>query len=139
MCPHSFLGVHVDVGPEPVVSADGHQREIEWAVLRTDVGKAAGVAGVAAEVGTVVRTGEDPGRPESRVTGEESPGKVPGRSAHQIQIVDGTALPPIQFDDSPGRDAPLTQVSSDTEGHEERRTLSASEGKHRVEVEMVVV
>src|SRR5581483_3461190 len=119
MCPHSFLGVHVDVGPEPVVSADGHQREIEWAVLRTDVGEAAGVAGVAAEVGTVVRTGKHPGRPESRVTGEESAGKVPGRSAHQIQVVDGSALPPIQFDDSLGRDAPFTQVSFYTKRHKE--------------------
>ena len=69
MGPDSFLGVHMNVGPRFVVGADRQQGEIERPVLRSDLGEATGVSGVATEVRATGRPEDGPGGPQGVVAG----------------------------------------------------------------------
>src|SRR5699024_820602 len=58
---HALFRRHVHIGPRGAVGTDLHQRRVERAVLRSDLGIAAEVTGVAAVEQPVLRTGDHPG------------------------------------------------------------------------------
>ena len=91
------------------------------------------------QVRAMRRPDDPPGRPQRGVAVQESPRKVPCGKANQGQLVDVTALMPIEFDDAGIRYAPLAQVRTHTEWHKERGPLRAGQRDDGIDVKMVVV
>ncbi|COW41395.1 Uncharacterised protein [Mycobacterium tuberculosis] len=137
--PDRLLGVHVDVRPRRVVGPDGQQGQVERSVVRADLGEALGVSGITAEVGAMVRPNKRPRGPQCGVAAQEPSREVPCRHADHGELIDLSALVPVELNNAILRNTPRPKVGADPERHKERGPLHADQRNHGVDIEMVVV
>ena len=134
-----LLGIHVDVGPEGVVGADGHEREVEGAEVGADGGEPLGRARVAGVVGRVHGAVQGPAGPERLAVDEAATGVVPGLGAGHPDAGDLGLTPPVERGDACLRHTPGQQVGVDAERHDVVRLVRLLELHDRRVVEVVVV
>src|SRR5688572_16614481 len=138
-----LLGVQMDVGPELVVRADLHEREVERAVRVADGGEPREGTGIAAVEDAVPRTRDGPRRPERVVAVRQTPPReVTRRRRGEGERTDGRRLGPVELDDPVRCDAPPFEMRADAERDDEAGTRlrgAAREGAHDAAVEVIVV
>jgi hypothetical protein len=130
--------VNVQPARRRSIGADLDQVEIGVAVTRVDGAKVIGIAGVAAEVERMLRTFDDPGRPQRRVVLSFASGIVSRRRAIDLHALQLDGLPPIHLMDLRGRNLPAFEMCADAEPHVELRAL-LRQVLNRRHVQVIVV